>query len=229
MNLTDTRGKLTAMSDAVGANFVVYTAGLYRQNYHIVHGVSKERIRVWIDSQNWAYIYAGGDGYAVNFAAKEGDLEMYAWKSTSMNEQEYSQTSLCPDDPSETFEVPYRNIVQNPLTRAWARSNTGPNAGFLFPGSGAMAFGRTISDSICSYGGLVYAYNFVNMRFWRPTNATNGGLICVSNFFGNGTNSQRSVDAEIIMRSWGVKSKRNSHRWTVEVPQDKCIRTKPKN
>ncbi|XP_060571842.1 uncharacterized protein LOC132730013 [Ruditapes philippinarum] len=144
--------------------------------------------------------------------ANEGYLEMYAWKSLTMNEQEYSQTSLGPNIPSETLEVPYRNIVQNPLTRAWARSNTGPNAGFLFQGSGAMAFGRTVTDSVCSYGGLVYAYNFVNMRFWRPTNATNGGLICVSNFFGKGTNSQRSVNAEIIMRSWGVKSE---SKWIV--------------
>jgi hypothetical protein len=51
--------------------------------------------------------------------SNEGYLEMYAWKSLTMNEQEYSQTSLGPNIPSEPLEVPYRNIVQNPLTRAW--------------------------------------------------------------------------------------------------------------
>ncbi|XP_053406513.1 uncharacterized protein LOC123547932 [Mercenaria mercenaria] len=55
MNFIDhTRGALTAMSDAVGANFVTYRVKTWRHNSYTVHGVSKDRIRVWIDSQ-----YAG--------------------------------------------------------------------------------------------------------------------------------------------------------------------------
>ncbi|XP_053389945.1 uncharacterized protein LOC128552900 [Mercenaria mercenaria] len=206
MNLTFTRGKLTAMADAVGANFVTYRDNIYRQNYHIVHGVSKNRIRVWIDSQYRAYIFAGYDGYPISFFAVEGYLEMYAWKPNTMAAQEYSQTLLGPNVPNETFEMPYKNNVLNPFTRVWVRSNTGPNAGFMFLGSGAMAYVKTVRDSVCSYGGLVYAYDTVNIRFWRPTSAINGGLTCVSHFFGNGTNSQMSTDAEVVIRSWGVDS-----------------------
>ncbi|XP_053408008.1 uncharacterized protein LOC128559690 [Mercenaria mercenaria] len=92
----------------------------------------------------------------------------------------------------------------------------------MFLGSGAMAYVKTPRDSVCSYGGLVYAYDTLNIRFWRPTSAINGGLICVSHFFGNGTNSQLSTYTEVVIRSWGVDSIRNTRTWKFEVPQNTC-------
>lgn len=75
----------------------------------------------------------------------------------------------------------------------------GPNAGFRFVGSGALVYRQIAVDAVCTYGGLTYAYRADEVRIWRPTNITNGGIICIANDLAYGTNAQSSTEAYIML------------------------------
>lgn len=62
-------------------------------------------------------------------------------------------------------------------------------------------------DSMCTYGGLIYAFKDDLIRLWRPTNAINGGVICVGNVLGNGTKAQRSRNSGVVVHVWALKLK----------------------
>jgi hypothetical protein len=83
-----------------------------------------------------------------------------------------------------------------------AESLSGPNFGYRFPGSGSLAYAKNEQDPVCSYGGLTYSYSIDMLRFWRPNDVNNGGIICISDGFGFGINSQRDLDARVVVSVW---------------------------
>lgn len=87
-----------------------------------------------------------------------------------------------------------------------AQALDGPNKGYRFPGSGSAAYSTTSSDSVCSYGGLVYAYMSTEIRFWRPTDIKNGGVICIAGALAEGMNAQSSSNAEVVVHIYHIRS-----------------------
>ena len=78
----------------------------------------------------------------------------------------------------------------------------GPNLGFRFPGSGALVYTKTVTDPICSYGGLVYAYTPTAIRFWRPEPVINGGMVCIGSVYGTGINAQSDPHGKAVTTLW---------------------------
>ena len=83
-----------------------------------------------------------------------------------------------------------------------AQTSNGPNAGYRFPGSGVAVYEDTIQDSVCTYGGLTFAYDVNTVRFWRPTDITNGGVVCVPSLYGHGRNSESNSDVTLVVQIW---------------------------
>ena len=83
-----------------------------------------------------------------------------------------------------------------------AETSAGPNAGFRFPGSGVAVYEDTTQDTVCTYGGLMYAYDVNTVRFWRPTEILNGGVVCVPAVYGKGSNSESNSDVTVVVQIW---------------------------
>ncbi|KAL4228991.1 hypothetical protein ACF0H5_012030 [Mactra antiquata] len=193
----------TWMSECVGGNFITYTHGGNPPNSYIVYGFNNKMIRVWVDSMFNAFLFVGNDGYQYRPSTKYGTVEMFAWARKSFTPPYMSMVSkLGPGVLNEQLEQTHQTMSTNSFTRAWVRPDTGPNAGFMFEGRGSMASSPYHRDDVCTYGGLVYAYNEHMIRFWRPSDSYNGGLVCVSKGFGYGVNSQLSLDADVLVASW---------------------------
>ncbi|WAR02725.1 hypothetical protein MAR_009283 [Mya arenaria] len=205
------------MADSVGASFVTFP-GINPDNEYFLHAFNDRNIRVWVSDTG--YIAGGTDGYDIPFAALSGMLEMYAWAASSLRPAVTVTIDLGPDVADEQLEIPLTSVKADALTRAWVEAVDGPNVGYRFPGSGAMAYSASVRDPVCTYGGLTYAYTHEAVRFWRPTDVINGGLVCVASVFGNGTNAQRSVNGTAIVKVW-TSMTTGGFQWAD--PEDRCI------
>lgn len=85
------------------------------------------------------------------------------------------------------------------------QASDGPNVGFRFIGSGSLAYDEKRFDDVCTYGGLLYAYNENSIRYWQPgagNGESNGALICIPSSMGNGSNVQGSSNGKAVYSTW---------------------------
>ncbi|WAR21211.1 hypothetical protein MAR_015185 [Mya arenaria] len=160
------------MADSVGASFVSYPDD-NPDNEYFIHAFNDRNIRVWVSDTG--LLAGGSDGYEIFPHCSSGMLEMYAWAASSLQPAITAAMDLGPEVVDEQLEIP--------LTSGHVEAVDGPNVGYRFPGSGAMAYSATVLDPVCTYGGLTYAYTQEAVRFWRPTDVINGGLVCVASVF----------------------------------------------
>ena len=120
----------------------------------------------------------------------------------------YSLNSVCPKFISNKriFCKIEARIFEVLLYLLQAQADSGPNAGYVFPGSGSAAYASSPNAQPCSYGGLLYAHDLTTIRFWRPAANTNGSVICISEFMGMGTNQQAEENANAIVRVWSFST-----------------------
>ncbi|XP_052770544.1 uncharacterized protein LOC128210316 [Mya arenaria] len=211
------------MADSVGASFVSYPDD-NPDNEYFIHAFNDRNIRVWVSDTG--LLAGGSDGYEIFPHCSSGMLEMYAWAASSLQPAITAAMDLGPEVVDEQLEIPLTSGHVDSFTRAWVEAVDGPNVGYRFPGSGAMAYSATVLDPVCTYGGLTYAYTQEAVRFWRPTDVINGGLVCVASVFGNGRNAQRSVNGLAIVMVWtSVTHPEDTFQWAD--PEERCIRIQP--
>ncbi|XP_045190670.2 uncharacterized protein LOC123547547 [Mercenaria mercenaria] len=199
---TELLNKVGYFSDAVGANIVTVTLDPYSKPGYIVYGFNEQNVRVWVSSDPEGIIFQGNDGWDIPTQTTDGYLEIHAWKADTLPAVIEKHSQLGPNVVDENFEMPLTGTANDMFVQVWAESLNGSNAGYRFPGSGSLAYTETAQDATCTYGGLVYGYTLDMLRFWRPTDTINAGIICISNGFGQGNNSQREVDANVVVSVW---------------------------
>ncbi|KAL3863840.1 hypothetical protein ACJMK2_005585 [Sinanodonta woodiana] len=109
--------------------------------------------------------------------------------------------------------------------RVWVHSNQqveakqGSNAGFRFRGVGSAMTNTWNLNSVCGYGGLIYAYNNQSIRLWRPTSGHGGYAACIGSIFGNGQNSLAQENVRVVITVWTLFPLTSS---TVDPPVIAC-------
>lgn len=76
--------------------------------------------------------------------------------------------------------------------------NTGNNAGFLFPISGAVQNDQTVSN----FGGIICSASNATMRIWTPVSTGPGYLLYINQDWGNSMYPQSSKKATLIVQIW---------------------------
>ncbi|XP_060567802.1 uncharacterized protein LOC132726496 [Ruditapes philippinarum] len=188
-------------SDSVGSSLGMYDSNS-TQNAFVVYGFSNETIRVWAPTSEADYVFAGIDGW--NFdAVKNGTLELYAWRNSSLTTSSTYQTTF-----PLGLNLRIRKIdINRSFVKAWVQATSGVNSGFRFVGNGNSAYDEVKTAAGCSYGGLVYAYDNYDIYCWQPgpgSGTSNGALICIANGMGGGKNVQASNDGVIVAHLWDL-------------------------
>ncbi|XP_060583875.1 uncharacterized protein LOC132740036 [Ruditapes philippinarum] len=199
-------------SDSVGSSMGMYD-NTSTQNAFVVYGFSNESIRVWAPTSEADYIFAGTDGWNFN-VVKNGTLELYAWRNSSLTTSLSSIMYLTTTFYGPGLRITDIDIANGNFVKAWVQATSGVNSGFRFVGNGNLAYDEVKTAAGCSYGGLVYAYDKVAydnsyLYFWQPgpgNGESNGALICIANGMGGGKNVQASNDRVIVAHIWDLDS-----------------------
>ena len=70
-------------------------------------------------------IFKGDDGYVKSLTASKGELEVYAWKHSSVKPLLTSTLQLGPTVPGEVMEHPFQleKTLDDVFVRVWVSSN----------------------------------------------------------------------------------------------------------
>ncbi|XP_048758318.2 uncharacterized protein LOC125668336 [Ostrea edulis] len=161
----------------------------------VIYGYNRSHVRIWAPCRKNGQLFSADDGWG---SAKEswshGRVRIKVWRVTNTH---FVTAELSQDHhPDLLFHTAYDQSKDLLIAKVWV--NTGNNAGFLFPISGAVQNDQTVSN----FGGIICSASNATMRIWTPVSTGPGYLLYINQDWGNSMYPQSSKKATLIVQIW---------------------------
>ncbi|KAK3587479.1 hypothetical protein CHS0354_003617 [Potamilus streckersoni] len=196
------------VTDALGSTMIAYSVQeWWYRTIGVISAYDDFHVRVWVHShQRVGVIFSTEDGWGSPYhmnPTTQGRVEIFAWKDFGYPALIKTSFDIGPGVANEQLEFPINKMTVDELFfDVMVEAKQGPNARFRFRGVGSAMTNTWNLNSVCGYGGLIYAYNNQSIRLWRPTSGYGGYTACIGNIFGNEQNSLAQENARVVITVW---------------------------
>ncbi|XP_060570415.1 uncharacterized protein LOC132728759 [Ruditapes philippinarum] len=112
------------ISDAVGSGMMVYENNPIKRNGYVTYGFDFERFRIWTDSSEYGYVFYGEDGTRITGNFRSGELEILAWRSSSLTPT-IKETIQLGVSPGVAFDkdksIPDLSTTEDIIVNLWVK------------------------------------------------------------------------------------------------------------
>ncbi|XP_033755208.1 uncharacterized protein LOC117338115 isoform X2 [Pecten maximus] len=192
-------------SDGIGSAMTVQNLTPQSAWGGVIYGFNESHVRIWVPGFDSGSMYSTADGWGRGSKEfwNEGSVRVRVW-SHFKADLIYSAVSLLGNTTRKrhSHHLSTRKggsmDIDNGMIYVTVKAVGGKNAGFSFPGMGAVQN----ADPNESFGGLVYAYGPRSIAVWQHVQHDHGYLVYINQNWGGGLMSQKSKNGSMIVRFW---------------------------